>query len=227
MPRSTICEERLGLRRRHGGTAARRERPRRRARAPASSTADAPPHDRHTSPPRAGIDARRLALRARPAAHDAPLEVERVAHRREQREPGARELAARVRRRRGRARRAARPARATPRAPASAAGTGGAPSAGPRPPRRAPRGCRATPARVRTMRDSLSVASSRALVLEQHRDGVHRLERAADATRPLAGAAHDRAQLARLLGHERRDDVASPNSTVRTTSASLSMRFTP
>ena len=58
------------------------------------------------------------------------------------------------------------------------------------------------------MRDSLSVVELRALVLEQHRDRVHRLERPADAARALARAAHDGAELAGLLGDERRDDVA-------------------
>ena len=165
--------------------------PRRARRARARSTR--PPHARHTRPPRAGS-----THAACPSGHRRDRRRRTARARARSRRPRA----SRGRRARARARGTGRPAassaierarrgRASPPARACAAERGAAPSAAPRPPRRARRGRRPRRRAGRTMRASLSVVSSRALVLEQHGDGVHRLERAADAARALARPAND------------------------------------
>lgn len=50
-----------------------------------------------------------------------------------------------------------------------------------------------------------------AFVFDEHVDGMHRLERAADTARPLACSSNDDAELAEALSHQRRDDVAFSN----------------
>ena len=58
------------------------------------------------------------------------------------------------------------------------------------------------------MRALLEGREVAALLVEEHRDRVNRLERAADATGPFSRAADDGADLPDLFGDERGDEIA-------------------